>query len=129
MQISQNNNPSFGIKSVRFTSPRVKSNFEEMTKKVSPKKLANMWDEIRTIKPKKGPDIDVFIDNSLMSYGVPGYQYTPVKLGAKKGKTTVSEFVLEGKPEKIIDAFKTLVSKVEKIGKAGKKADPDLMVF
>ncbi len=130
MQISQNNNPSFGINSVKFTNSLVKSEFEEMTKKISPKKLTKMWEEIKNIKPNKGPDVDVFINGSLLSYGRLGLQHPTVNLEVRKGKnTSIVEHVLEGKPKKIIEGFKNLITKVDKMENCGKSTNPDLIVF
>lgn len=130
MQISQNNNPSFGINSVKFTNSLVKSEFEEMTKKISPKKLTKMWEEIKNIKPNKGPDVDVFINGSMLSYGRLGLQHPTVNLEVRKGKnTSIVERVLEGKPKKIIEGFKNLITKVDKMENCGKSTNPDLIVF
>lgn len=130
MQISQNNNPSFGINSVKFTNFLVKSEFDEMTKKISPKKLTKMWDEIKNIKPNKGPDVDVFINGSFISYGHPLSPHPTVNLEVRKGKnTSIVEHVLEGKPKKIIEGFKNLITKVDKMENCGKSTNPDLIVF
>lgn len=118
MQISQNQNQtSFGINSIKFTSDVAKEAFAKATKKIPSEKMANVLQEIKGMKPKMGPDIDTFI--GVHSAGGSGI-YLNVKAEGKNNihniGTTFSEIFKEESvvtPKTLLKAFKKLVKNVD----------------
>ena len=65
MQVTKvnNNNTSFGINAVRFLSEEAQSNFDRMARNMNFNQKFFLLEEIKNIKPKSGPDVDVFVGN------------------------------------------------------------------
>ena len=115
MQISQSNNQtSFGIRSIKFDSKDAKAAFQAATKKIPSEKMSQVLEEIRALKPKKGPDIDTFITsvNGVYSFskknpfeGKTQYMDRPFKWWF----TDKSEIT----PKTMLRAFKNLVKSVD----------------
>ena len=64
MEISQNNNQSFGINLIKFEDKASEALFNRKNRAIPPKQLAKVLEEVKQMKPKTGPDIDVYIGQS-----------------------------------------------------------------
>ncbi len=118
MQISQNNQQSFGIKMVRFDGEAAKQIFKKHTK--FQKNLPDMWQEISKIKPSKINDDacvsickdlkhDLFLMGRLESeLNHKGEALSKNMVGNVFQK--IDDFSREG----IVNAFKNLVNKIDK---------------
>jgi hypothetical protein len=114
MQVSNNNNTSFGINLVRFENKEAKDFFNSKNTLIGKNAMARMWNEIKDLKPKKGPDIDVYIGRS-----------TDDKFSTLTCKQTVGDKVfqkafakIDGENEHtsngIIKAFKDVIYQINK---------------
>ena len=119
MQISQSNNQtSFGINSIKFTSPVAKQAFEKATKKIPSEKMAGILQEIKNMKPKHGPDVDAFI-GTFSAGGSGVYLNARIYEGKNNvqdiGTTFSSIFKKESTvtPKTLLKAFKNLINNVD----------------
>lgn len=61
MQINKVGNQSFGINLLKYENDAAKVLFESQTTKISKHKMNSVWKKVSKMKPKVGPDIDVFV--------------------------------------------------------------------
>lgn len=114
MNVSQNNNnTSFGINLVRFEDKASKNIFHAKNRFISPEGIDYMWEHISKIKPKHGPDVDVFISKS--TDGLYNVLYTKNIENGSTVKTYQKVFAEEDENTVtgIIDAFKKLVKQID----------------
>ena len=120
MNISQsgNQNPSFGINSIKFQSNIAKEAFAKATKKIPSETMTNVLKEIKGMKPKIGPDVDTFI--GTYSLGYTG-NYLNVTADKEKGiqdlgtkMSIVFKSQEEVTPKSMLKAFKKLIAGIDK---------------
>ena len=110
MQISKSNNSilSFGINSVKFSPEVAKCLFKQKARNIKEEKLTKVFEKVKNIKPKKGPDIDVF------TCGFGDCIRSATGEGSVIGidKVIFSGFKIT--PKSLIKGFKDLVKSVDK---------------
>lgn len=112
MQISQNNNQSFGINLIKFEDKASQELFNRKNRAISPKVMTKVMEEVKQMKPKNGPDIDVYIGRSYQD-GLSTLTYR------ENSKDTIGKAFdkinaqYNHTSDSILNAFRRLVNKVD----------------
>ncbi len=130
MQISQSQNKqSFGINMVKFEDELAKETFNAKNILISKAKMAKVWQEIGNMKPKVGPDIDVFIGCDSLNGFMSRLTYNGSKSMSNMGDAEIKGGFFHT-PKRILNAFKELINVVNE-DRLGKKAvnEADLIAY
>ena len=112
MQISQNNNQSFGINLIKFEDKASQELFNAKNKAIPAKTMAKVMEEVKQMKPKIGPDIDVYIGRSYQD-GLNTLTYRENEKDVIGKAFDKINCMCNNTPEKIVNAFHRLVNKVD----------------
>ena len=134
MQVNNVNNTSFGINAVRFLEQEAVDNFNKMARTMDYNQQFKMFQEIKNIKPKIGPDVDVFVGSAKkLGSNDDVYLSAQSKLNKQEGFEILNsrmndnyENCFEGfkhalSKEQIVNTFKKLVNSVDEARAAHKK--------
>ncbi|MBR1753658.1 hypothetical protein IJ732_02375 [bacterium] len=112
MQVTQSNNTSFGINLIKFEDKASKELFQSKNRFIGNKAMANMWNEIKQMKPQKGPDIDVYIGQAFKDD-----KFSTLTCRKDSGDILGKAFaIIEGtdhSSKSIIKAFKKIIRSVD----------------